>query len=110
MVRHMLQCTSRSPHLVGLVAEEGVNGGLVREEALEEGKRVGRQRVHRAILGFVGFRVYCLGFWGEKGGEGGWSVTCYSAQAAAPTSLAWSLKRVSMVASYAKRRLRKESM
>lgn len=35
--------------LVFGVAKEGVDGGLVGEEALEEGQRVGRQRVHRAV-------------------------------------------------------------
>ena len=46
-----------SSHLVLLVGEEGVDGGLEAKEALEEGQRVGGQRVHGAVRGRVLHRV-----------------------------------------------------
>lgn len=48
---------STAAHLVGGVGEEGVDRGLVREEALKEGQRVGRERVHRAVRRRVLHRV-----------------------------------------------------
>ena len=44
-------------HLILLVREEGVDGGLKAEEALEEGQRVGSQRVHGAIRGRMLYRI-----------------------------------------------------